>query len=579
MTIGTFGKTTIGLEWYPVSNLILGTFYNCPENGYASKLTAYLRSGLATGERAVAAIYDPNLNLVAQTNEIAGPASGWVDFVFTNPPTLVAGTRYALVIWSNGTSQPCEIAFDDNPSYTRNEVALGLTYTGVFPSTLAGYGDGVWDCCIYCTYDTEPPAGAPPIANFTYTTNLLTVLLDASSSIAGGTAITSYAWDLGDGATGSGITTSHTYATARQYGITLTVTDADGLTDSVQRIVTVSTSTPPTANFTTTPTNLVVSFNASSSIAGSYPITTYMWDFGNGVTRTVTTPITSYTYATAGTYTVNLTVIDSSGISDAAVPQSVTVTVGPVVITGVTPWDSTTAGVTLETGTYRITMPVSVDVGGTIYNFTQWEDGSTNRIRTFALSADTVLNATYTSAVTTITLNVVAGIGGSVYPTGQLLLTVGQSYQFNTTESTGYNFDHWDLAGASKGSSPSIILTITSNMNEQTLTALFVTEPPPQVTITLAITGNGTTDIAPGSQIFNVGDIVTITAIPQVGATFNGWKLDDLAYSEANPLNLTVTADLNGRTLTAEFTSIIPPTPDYSWLILLGLAVAAIVGG
>jgi PKD repeat protein len=57
----------------------------------------------------------------------------------------------------------------------------------------------------------------------------------ASTSSAGsnGETLTSYAWDFGDGATGSGATTTHTYAGTGPYTVRLTVTNSGGQTDSL----------------------------------------------------------------------------------------------------------------------------------------------------------------------------------------------------------------------------------------------------------------------------------------------------------------------------------------------------------
>lgn len=213
------------------------------------------------------------------------------------------------------------------------------------------------------------------------------------------------------------------------------------------------------------------------------------------------------------------------------------------------------------------------------YSFDHWtldgaNAGTLNPINV-TMNANHILVAVY--SLLAVTLNVMAGTGGSVSPSGPQTLTVGQSYQFNATEATGYNFDHWDLSGENKGSSPSIILNITATMDGKTLTALFATEPPPQITMTLAVAGNGSTDIASGSHQFNVGDVVAITAIPQSGAIFIGWKLDGADYSTDNPLQLTITADLNGKTLTADFT--MPTQAGFPWWALVVVVPVTLIGG
>ncbi len=80
----------------------------------------------------------------------------------------------------------------------------------------------------------------PPVASFTATTSGLTASFNASGSSDSDGSIASYAWNFGDGATGSGVTQSHTYAAMGTYNVTLTVTDNGGLTASKSSSVTVS---------------------------------------------------------------------------------------------------------------------------------------------------------------------------------------------------------------------------------------------------------------------------------------------------------------------------------------------------
>ena len=103
------------------------------------------------------------------------------------------------------------------------------------------------------------PAGPdPPVASFTSSCSGLSCTFDGSGSSAPGSTITGYAWSFGDGGSGSGATASHAYPAAATYPVTLTVTNAQGLTGSVTQQVPVSTGT-------TTP----VSFVASAGTAGN----------------------------------------------------------------------------------------------------------------------------------------------------------------------------------------------------------------------------------------------------------------------------------------------------------------------
>ncbi|MGI8331772.1 LamG-like jellyroll fold domain-containing protein [Actinomadura scrupuli] len=83
----------------------------------------------------------------------------------------------------------------------------------------------------------------PPSAAFASSCTLLECTFDASGSADGDGSVSSYAWDFGDGSTGSGVNVSHTYAAAGDRAVTLTVTDNDGATDEVTH--TVSPSAPP----------------------------------------------------------------------------------------------------------------------------------------------------------------------------------------------------------------------------------------------------------------------------------------------------------------------------------------------
>jgi PKD repeat protein len=153
------------------------------------------------------------------------------------------------------------------------------------------------------------------------------VLFDASGSTDDG-QIVSYAWTFGDGATATGVRPVHAYAVAGSYGVILTVTDDRGLSASTAPTqVNVLAAVNPTAAFVSSPAGPAVGdtvyFDASkSSVAPGRTIDSYAWDFGDGSRGGGQTP--SHVYGKAATYTVTLTVTDSTGRTDTT-SQSLTI--------------------------------------------------------------------------------------------------------------------------------------------------------------------------------------------------------------------------------------------------------------
>jgi len=161
----------------------------------------------------------------------------------------------------------------------------------------------------------------PPTAKFDETcTELSCRFIDASTDDG---AIQSHAWAFGDGRTASVANPDHTYAAEGTYSVKLTVTDDEGASASSTKSVAVSkANSSPVADFNETCSELTCSFaDASSDPDGT--IAGRTWTFGDGTQSGVQSP--SHTYASAGTYTVQLTVTDNDGAST-SVSKTVTVT-------------------------------------------------------------------------------------------------------------------------------------------------------------------------------------------------------------------------------------------------------------
>jgi len=108
------------------------------------------------------------------------------------------------------------------------------------------------------------PVNQPPVANFTASPDSgaapLPVSFDASLSSDPDGTIASYNWAFGDGGTGTGVTTSHTYAAAGTYNAVLTVRDTLNATGTKTVTITVSPGATPPAS----PSNLTGSVSGAN---------------------------------------------------------------------------------------------------------------------------------------------------------------------------------------------------------------------------------------------------------------------------------------------------------------------------
>ncbi|MDQ3786226.1 MAG: PKD domain-containing protein [Actinomycetota bacterium] len=161
-----------------------------------------------------------------------------------------------------------------------------------------------------------------PTASFTADCPSLSCTFDASGSTDPDGTISSYAWDFGDGQTGTGVRPSHTYAAAGTYTVKLTVTDDDGKTGTTSKQVQAGTPSggAPRAAFTVFCQWAACSFDGTGSTDPDGDITSYAWNFGDGQTGTGAT--TTHTYPNRQTtYTAQLTVTDRAGNKNTASKQ------------------------------------------------------------------------------------------------------------------------------------------------------------------------------------------------------------------------------------------------------------------
>lgn len=122
-----------------------------------------------------------------------------------------------------------------------------------------------------------------------------------------------YQWDFGDGMTGSGLRTSHTFRETGSYTVTFTASNVAGEASQSLRV---NVTRPPqparitSINANPNPVDAGETVRFNSNARGDSPIS-YEWSFGDGSSATGESP--THTYDEAGRYTVRLEVSNDAG--------------------------------------------------------------------------------------------------------------------------------------------------------------------------------------------------------------------------------------------------------------------------
>jgi len=156
-------------------------------------------------------------------------------------------------------------------------------------------------------FSVSPLEGVAGVTEFTCT--------DATT---GGTPPYTYEWDFDNDGTvdSTDASPTHTYSSAGTYTVSLTVTDSllEGTVDTETKAGYITVYEPLNAEFSASPLEGVAGvtvFTFTDATSGGKTPYTYEWDFDNDGTVDSTDASPTHTYASAGTYTVSLTVTDS----------------------------------------------------------------------------------------------------------------------------------------------------------------------------------------------------------------------------------------------------------------------------
>lgn len=152
--------------------------------------------------------------------------------------------------------------------------------------------------------------------------------LDGSKSYDPDGHITEYAWDFGDGNSGSGEIVSHSYSKPGVYMSTLRVKDNSNLncgTDQDEVHIIVNEPPVAIAGEDILTCEAAIDFDGSESYDRDGRILSYIWDFGDGASGSGASP--THLYAEEGTYKVTLKVTDNSGTKCNTATDELTLTI------------------------------------------------------------------------------------------------------------------------------------------------------------------------------------------------------------------------------------------------------------
>ena len=177
---------------------------------------------------------------------------------------------------------------------------------------------------------------APPVVTVTPTpaTTDVGANVQLRGDVAFGLEPNNASWSFGDGSVAAGSDAVHAYAAAGLYDANLTVTDLIDQSGAGSGALVVNPR--PVPSFTFVPSQPVVGGNITfvGTVSGGTPPSSYSWNLGDGTTSH-SGAVIIHAYGHTGSFTVNLTVTDSTGAS-ANATMTVTVAASPGSSTGST---------------------------------------------------------------------------------------------------------------------------------------------------------------------------------------------------------------------------------------------------
>lgn len=421
--------------------------YNMP-GAYSVKLTVTFSDGTSASATHTVNIYNnPNVQFTTTPNTGCAPLAT----VFTDKSDPGDGT-ISSINWDFGDGNG---ATGKTASYT---YPVGGTFkaTSIVTNSFGCTASTEQIVTVYpapevaFTSDNRGGCKAPTTVNFTNQTTIT-----GSSPVA-----TTYSWDFGDGGTSTDLNPAHTYTKTGTFDVTLTVTTANGCTQTLKMPAYIVIAT------------MNADFKIKEAPCSKTPLTlqnttipaptSATWTFPDGTTQNSVDAV--MTFPTAGNYQIIMHATTVDGC-DATVTKTITIT------------DPPTAAVSLSPGT-ACTVPVNVQLNGNTTNATKWSwnfgdgTGSTmqNPMHTYKAEGNFPVVLTATSAAGCIAkanaTMTVQGVGLTVTATpGQGCIPLDVTFKAAVVSADPVVSYNWTFGDGSTSTAASPTHTFTAQGN------------------------------------------------------------------------------------------------------------------
>src|SRR6266566_818828 len=561
-----------------------GSPCNLAGSGPSSSCSAtYSPTAVGTGTHTITATYSPDaahtssfgttpvtVKAALAADFTSSPAAPSVGQAVTFTSTVSGGTTPYSYSWTFGDGGTSTAASPTHAYAAGGTFTVALTVTDASSPVQSKTASHTVTIAATLAADFTSSPAHPTIGG----------TVSFTSTVTGGTTPYSYSWTFGDGGTSTAANPTHAYATAGVFTVTLMVTDSSTPAQSATASHTVTVSGPLTADFTSSPVHPVIGGTVSftSTVAGGTGPYSYSWTFGDGGTSTAASP--THAYTAAGTFTVTLTVTDSSTpVQSKTASHTVTVASALVASFTISP-ASPTIG---QTVTFTSTV-----TGGTtpyVYAWTFGDGGSSNLPSpthvytapgTYTVTLMVTDSSTPTQTKTASTPLTVTAPFAADFTFSPSSPNVGQTVTFTSTVSGGktpytYSWTFGD-GGTSTAANPThvytaagtftVTLTVhdSSSPSQSKIVSHSVALAAPDFTITVstasvgplvpanASDGAGGTNAAP-----NATSTITVTALHGFTGTVTLTLTPSAnlnAYLNVTSITLTSTKTVGGALLT-----------------------------